>query len=376
MTAGVLIGAVCLMSLLLWAVVLAWRSPPWRRREHLEPREMGGALTDVDVIVPARNEAHVLPRTLSALLRQGAGVRVFVVDDESTDGTARAADPGGLVRVIHGRPRPPGWSGKLWALEQGRACVSRPYTLLLDADVQLEPGMVESLRQHLEHGGHGLVSVLARPQLQSAAERLLMPAYAFFFELLYPFRRANDPASRVAAAGGGCLLIRTDLVTALDPFRQIRGELIDDCALARLVKASGASTWIGLTHGAASIRDSGGFAGIRDLVARHAYTQLGYSPALLGLVTLVMIVMFPLPPLATVTLPGAAGWLGLGTWTLMAVCYLPILRYYRCSPPWAALLPVIGALYLTMVWSSAWRYHLRAERASWRGRTYLAGSAR
>ncbi len=377
---AVLLAAAGGTALALWCGVVWWRKSV--RPPQLEARDEDGLcmLTDVDVIIPARDEAAVIGRTLEALTAQGDGLRVLVVDDESQDGTAAlAAAAGPSVEVIGGCSRPDGWTGKLWALEQGRARLERPYTLLLDADIGLAPGMLRALREKLEGDRLGFVSVLARPQLGTFAERLLMPAYAFFFELMYPFRRANDPASATAAAAGGCVLIRTELLHRLDAFRRIRGELIDDCALARLVKQSGAPTWVGLSHGARSLRGSGGWRGIHDLIARHAYTQLHYSPALLVLTTAVMLLMFALPPVLalaadTGALPATAGWPALGAWAIMALCYLPTLRYYRLSEAWAVLLPLIGLAYLGMVWSSAWRYHVYGHRASWRGRTYAIGS--
>ncbi len=377
MAAAAVATAAGIGSLLLWCAVTLWRPP--RRSPRLEPGAPPRRFDDVDVIVPARNEADVLPGTLAALLAQGPGLRVLVVDDESADGTAAVAAAAGAaavaagstVEVISGAPRPTGWSGKLWAQEQARQRLERPYTLLLDADIELDRGMLSALRERLQSGDLGLVSVLAKPQLGAVPERLLMPAYVFFFELMYPFRRANDPGSRVAAAAGGCVLVEGQLLQRLDAFRQIRGDLIDDCALARLVKRSGARTWIGLSRGAGSLRESGGWRGIHDLVARHAYTQLHYSPALLALTTVTMLLMFAVPVLAAAAaLPLAAGWLAVAAWGLMTACYLPTLRYYRLSAAWALLLPVAGLAFLLMVWSSAWRYHVHGQRASWRGRTY------
>jgi len=364
------------ISLAGWVGLLFWSARPWSIREHLEPASRTGDLADVDVLIPARNEVATLRSVVCAALAQGPGIRTIVVDDESDDGTAAAVGlPLEAVRLVRGRPTPTGWTGKLWALEQGRNYLQRPYTLLLDADIHLAPGMVSAMRAKLEGDSLGFVSVLASPTMARASERLLLPPFSFFFRLLYPFRRANDPQSTVAAAAGGCLLIRTDLLHDLDIFREIRDQLIDDCALARLVKEHGVRTWTGLTRGAQSIRPGGGFYGVLAMVERHAYTQLGYSPWALAGVSLAMIVVFVVPVLGLLLPAGTASWGSALAVSAMVGCYLPTLSYYDRSPLWAPLLPLAAVCYLLATWRSAWRYHRAGAAAVWRGRTYLKGES-
>ncbi|MDT8397470.1 MAG: glycosyltransferase [Pseudomonadales bacterium] len=378
-----------LLAWLAWTFILLRPARPWLMTEHLEPASTTDehGLHDIDVLIPARNEAGILPKVLSATLAQGSAIRISVVDDESTDNTAvqtaelAASEP--RARLIQGKSKPPGWTGKLWAQEQGREQMQRPFVLLLDADIVLAPGMIAALRARLLDRNLDFVSVLANPGLKSLLERLLLTPYVFFFKLLYPFRLANDPAAKLAAAAGGCLLVRRHLLDDLDVFQTIRGELIDDCAFARRIKSQGGKTWTGVSQGAISIRDNGGFRGIRQLISRHAYTQLNYSPFLLMAVTLIMLIMFLTPLLAGLlavlpaTLVPAAfpaavtsvGW-GLGSFLVMLICYLPTLRYYHLSPLWGLLLPVSGLAYLAMTWESAWRYHGSGHKAVWRERTY------
>ena len=246
----------------IWLCILVLPWQPWRVRERLEPETAGdGAetgLADVTVLIPARDEAAVVGDTLAALGQQGRGLRVILVDDRSSDGTAevaRRAATGSLSLDIHGgAPLADGWTGKLWALEQGRRHVETPLVLLLDADITLRPGMVRALLAKRQESGAALVSVMAALRMQRGWERLLLPAFIFFFRLLYPFHLANKPSRWVAAAAGGCVLMETAALERIGGFDAIRGALIDDCALARAVKNAGLRTWVGVTSGAVSHR--------------------------------------------------------------------------------------------------------------------------
>ena len=246
----------------LWLCILVLPWQPWRVRERLEPSTAADA-SDIDldhltVVIPARDEAAVIGETLAALGTQGRNLRVVLVDDRSSDDTAwvaQRAAPGSLtLDICRGGPLAAGWTGKLWALEQGRQRVETPLILLLDADIALRPGMIGALLAKKDESGAALVSVMAALRMQGGWEKLLLPAFIFFFRLLYPFHLANGPSRWVAAAAGGCVLIESSALAKIGGFDAIRGALIDDCALARTVKDAGLRTWVGVTTGAASHR--------------------------------------------------------------------------------------------------------------------------
>lgn len=351
-------------------LLLPWR--PWSTRESLDaaPGPRAEDLSEVTVLIPARNEAAVIAETLAGLAAQGTNLRVLVIDDQSSDGTAetvRASDLPG-VEVIAGQALAAGWSGKLWALEQGRRQVRTPLTLLLDADIVLKPGTLAALRRKLQQDDLELVSLMAHLGMHSMPEKLLLPAFVYFFKLIYPFALANDPSRSTAAAAGGCVLLRTESLERIGGFNAVRDALIDDCRLAAAVKAAGGRTWIGLTHSAVSRRRYA-WADVWNMVARTAYTQLRYSPALLGACTALMSLYYLVPPAAMLGLPPGEATLGAATYLLSVLPYVPTLRYYRLSPAWALLLPLIAAWYLAMTWSSASRYY-RGVRSRWKGRVY------
>lgn len=363
-----------ILGALLWLGVLAapWR--PWSTREQLAVErggELDSDLHDVTVLIPARNEAPVIARCVSALAAQGQGLRVVVIDDQSADGTAAAipACPELRIEVIAGRPLPEGWAGKLWALEQGLPQVHTPLILLLDADIVLVPGMLATLRTRLFQQGLDLVSVMPRLRMQGLWERLLIPAFIFFFKLLYPFRLANSGSARFAAAAGGCILLRSEALCGIGGFAALRDALIDDCTLARRFKAVGRRTWIGLTHSACSLRRYQRLSEIWNMVARSAFTQLNYSTAALFACTAIMLIGFWGPIAGLALGEGVVRWVGLIGLAALCASYVPTLRYYRLSLLWALLLPLIATLYLAMTWTSAVRcWH--GVRSHWKGRSY------
>lgn len=359
----VLIGAI--VPVLVWVglLLVPWR--PWSTREHLEA---GGdaTLDEVTVLIPARNEAEVIAVTLAGLQAQGEGLRVIVVDDQSTDATAAIAAGFPGTEVVRGEPLPPGWAGKLWALEQGLRHVRTPMTLLLDADIQLRPGLLAALLAHKRCGQRQLVSLMADLRRTSFWDRLLLPAFVYYFKLLYPFALSNSRSRLVAAAAGGCILVDTEVLRRVGAFASLRDALIDDCTLARQVKQAGFRTWLGLSRDVVSLRPYGTLGSIHQMVARSAFTQLHYSAALL----LVVTVLFALAYGAPLLLIGSVYW----PWAALALLammfgYLPMLRYYRMPPWWALLLPLGALLYLGMTWSSALRYW-RGVRSQWKGRVY------
>lgn len=366
--AGAAFALAVAAALIWWGIVLApWR--PWSTRERLKADPgADGDYGDVTVLIPARDEADTLPRTVASLARQGRGLRIVVIDDQSGDATAEAARAAG-AEVITGAPLPAGWSGKLWALEQGRRVVTSRWLLLLDADIELQPGALAALTALAAERDLQLVSVMARLRMDAFWERLLMPAFIFFFKLLYPFSLANSRASRLAAAAGGCVLLERRVLEEIGGFGALKGALIDDCTLARAVKARGYATWIGLTHAVVSHRAYDSLAAIWLMVARTAFTQLRYSGTLLALCTLVLGIACWMP-VAGLFVP-AARWAAICAWAAIAASYLPTLRFYNSSPWWWLAMPIIGTLYLAMTWHSAWRYW-RGVASRWKGRDYQA----
>jgi hopene-associated glycosyltransferase HpnB len=366
-------SVVVLSSSVLWLSILLLPWQPWRTREILEPDAEAGRpdLSCVTVLIPARNEAGVIEETLTSARGQGPGLTIFVIDDQSSDSTGDIARGLGYpgVHVIAGQPLAAGWTGKLWALEQGRRLVDTPYLLLLDADIRLEQGILRALLSKAEQG-FDLVSLMAELRMHDRWERLLLPAFIYFFRLLYPFRLANGSGRLVAAAAGGCVLLRQDALTAIDGFQSIRDQIIDDCALAGRFKNAGFRTWVGLTHGARSLRPYPGLGAVWDMVARTAFTQLRYSNILLLICTLALLLAFLAPFLGLLM-----DFTTLGFWSgfalvAMLISYLPTLHYYSIPKVWAASLPVAGLLYLAMTWASAWRYW-RGERSRWKDRSYV-----
>jgi hopene-associated glycosyltransferase HpnB len=386
------------LALLTWLCVLVLPPQPHRVRERLEAlREPGGPndLSSVTVLIPARDEAALIGRTLAALGQQGQSLEVVVVDDQSSDDTRGAAEhaakadppekgdrplfeekgsvPFLRLRVVEGRPLPEGWAGKLWALEQGLAVVERPHVLLLDADIELAPHTIPALLEKLREHDATLVSLMAELRCETFWERLLSPAFVFFFKLLYPFALSNDASKTTAAAAGGCMLVRTDALRQIGGFAAIRGALIDDCTLAAELKKHRPPIWLGLTHSVRSLRAYATLGDFWGMVARSAFTQLRYSARWLLLATALMLVTL-LAPLVGVVAAAAAGDLRLAliagaAWLAIAAAYWPVVSFYRLPTAWAATLPLAGALFLAMTWSSAIRYW-SGTRATWKARDY------
>jgi hopene-associated glycosyltransferase HpnB len=340
----------------------------------------------VSVVVPARNEAAILGRTLPALRAQDypGDWEIVLVDDRSEDGTATLAreldSNARLTRVLAGNPLPPGWAGKVWALEQGvRAAASASsYPLLTDADIWHAPGSLRRLVAESEAASLGLNSRMARLRCDSWQERLLIPPFVFFFNLLYPMRSANDSNSRVAAAAGGCVLLRRRALELAGGLAAIAGEVIDDVNLARKVKAAGQPIRLSLSRSdVVSLREYGSIAAVWRMVRRTAFDELRYSWLRLAATLAGLLVLFAAPPglvvcgvalgPAGVVSPGWAvllGSLGLLAWVLLAAVFLPAVRYFGLKPLSAAMLPVAGILYGGMTLDSG-RCHLTGRARSW-----------
>ena len=359
---------------LLWValILVPWR--PWSTSERLEPgREPAEQnLSDITALVPARNEAAVIERTLSALANQGPGLQVILVDDQSSDDTASLAlstlSTG--LRVFKGKPLPPEWTGKLWALEQGWRNTKSELVLLLDADIELGPRMVGTLKQKLIDEQLDLVSIMAQLRMESFWEKLLAPAFIYFFKLLYPFSVGNNPSSRLGVAAGGCILVRSEALRTIGAFLSVRDALIDDCSLAGRVKNSGGRTWIGLSHSVRSHRPYASLSSFSEMVERTAFTQLRYSVWRLLATTFIMLLVFWFPWGGFFASSAAVKGFALVGICAMQASYWPTLRYYRRSVLWALMLPLIAALYLLMTWSSALRYW-HGKRSEWKGRVYV-----
>ena len=397
------------LALAAWVYLFLGRGFFWRTDQRLTvgPR-LGtdpGGLPSVAVLVPARNEADILPQTLPQLLLQDYRGRfhVWLVDDSSADGTAETARRVAQdlrmedrLSVVMADPLMPGWTGKAWALNQGiqAASLAYPeYLLFVDADIALAPGVLRTMVEKAIGDDLHLVSVMALLKILTVWEKVLVPAFVYFFMLLYPFRWVNNPRNSVAAAAGGCLMVRRATLESAGGLGAIAGELIDDCSLAKLIKnrlgesgkPGGGTTsgkiWLGLSREVVSVRPYGGLKGVWATVSRTAFTQLDHSAILLvatvmgmllgfwsslsGVVCSLFLLAFGGDAVASLWL-AMAGVAGLA---LMGACYIPTLRWYRASPILALLLPVIAGAYTLMTIHSAWQFQ-RGRGGGWKGRTY------
>ncbi|MCG7361830.1 glycosyltransferase [Roseomonas sp. ACRSG] len=370
-----------LVSLLIWLVLVLARGGFWlaRERDDRDTPPAPAHWPSVVAVVPARDEADVIARSVGSLLQQDypGPFRVVLVDDGSTDGTAEAAGTDPRLEVLPGAPLPAGWTGKLWAQQQGvaRAGESAPeYILLTDADIGHAPENLRALVSRAEQGRHAMVTLMAELSCATRAERFLIPAFVFFFQMLYPFRWVARADRRTAAAAGGCMLVRRAALEAAGGMASIRAEIIDDCALGRRMKAQG-PVWLGLTRRARSLRPYGSVAEIGRMVSRSAYAQLGYSPLLLAGTVLGMVLTYLLPPALALFGHGAAQAAGAAAWLLMAMAFQPMLRFYRVSPLWGLALPAIGAAYTLFTLQSAVQVW-RGQGGMWKGRAQaMAGEA-
>lgn len=377
------------VSLAVWCWLLLGQGFFWRTDVRLPPRREPDEWPPVCVVVPARDEAAVLPASLPSLLAQDYPGRaeVFLVDDGSRDGTGElarelAARHGGLPLTVESPGEPPeGWTGKLWAVRHGIALARArepEFLLLTDADIAHAPDSLRSLVAAARTGDFDLVSQMARLRAESPWERLVVPAFVYFFAQLYPFRRIGRRGSRTTAAAGGCVLLRADMAGRARIPDAVRHAVIDDVALARAVRANGGHLWLGLADRVDSVRPYPGLGELWRMVSRSAYAQLRHSPALLLGTVVGLVVVYLVPPMAVIAgaVLGSAPAYALGAvaWTVMAATYVPMLRYYR-QPLWLApLLPCTAFLYLLMTLDSAVQ-HYRGRGAAWKGRTYARPDA-
>lgn len=368
-----------ILSALIWACLLLARGGFWRVSPAGTAPATGAPV--IAVIIPARNEVDVIARSVGSLLNQSfAGqVHIFLVDDASTDATAHvareAAGNTAALTVIPGAPLPPGWTGKLWAMQQGMdaaRALHPAFLLLTDADIRHAPENLATLVALAERGGYDLTSFMAKLRCQTLAEKLLIPAFVFFFFKLYPPAWIADPQHQTAGAAGGCILLRPEALARAGGLQAIRGEIIDDCALAGIVKRSGGKVWLGLATSASSLRPYGSFRGIGRMIARSAFNQLHHS-ALLLIAAFAWLAITYLLPVALV-FSGRLLLMALGAadWAMMTISYLPIVRYYRLHPLWALLLPAAAMFYMGATLVSAVKFW-SGRGGQWKGRVQDTG---
>jgi hopene-associated glycosyltransferase HpnB len=377
------------MVLAIWLYLLIGRGGFWLARERDgETPSAEGSWPAIAAVIPARDEAECVGATVASLLQQDypGEFTVVVVDDQSSDGTAKvareaAAALGAAARlqVLSGRPLPAGWTGKLWAQNQGveatSAILPQPaYLLFTDADIGYAPDTLRALVARAQAGGYVLTSLMAKLRCESLAEHMFIPAFIFFFQMLYPFSWSNNPRRSTAAAAGGCMLVRRDVLSQAGGMAAIRSALIDDCTLAKELKAHG-PIWIGLTERVRSVRAYPALADIRRMVSRTAYAQLRYSPLLLAGTVLGLALTYVAPVLLAVFAGGVARVLGLAAWLAMALAFQPTLRFYRTSMLWGLALPAIAAIYMAFTVDSAYQ-HARGRGGMWKGRAQANASER
>ena len=396
--------AVALLSLAIWVALVFARDGFWLTRERdtfsdqvSSPRKRGpitdgtswvpafagmtesdydgeqpSAWPSVTAIVPARDEADVIARSIGSLAAQDypGAFRILLVDDSSSDGTAEIARGLGSdrVSVVTGAPLAAGWTGKLWAVSQGVAAAgdTPEYLLFTDADIAHAPDTVRSLVARAVEDDRVLVSLMARLRCESFAERALIPAFVWFFQMLYPFAKVNRRGNGFGAAAGGVMLVERSALEAAGGIAAVRSALIDDCAFGALMKRQG-SVWLGLTDRAVSIRRYDTWDSVAAMISRSAYAQLGYSPIVLAGTTLGLALTYFVPPVLAIVARGPTQCAALGAWALMALAFQPMLRFYRRSPLWGPALPLIATFYAGCTLLSAWQ-HVRGRGGMWKGR--------
>ncbi|MEM9274788.1 MAG: glycosyltransferase [Cyanobacteria bacterium P01_F01_bin.143] len=390
-----IIGILCL-SLLIWLFLLLFWGQFWRGKTNLdlcyplvadEKDDNCGEYPNVWAVVPVRNEAEVIADSLSSLLQQDypGEFNIVLVDDQSTDKTIAIAENiaqelncSANLHIVTGKTLPAGWKGKIWAIAQGIDYISTQdtqpeYLLLTDGDIQHDRHNLQKLVDFGEIKQLDLISLMVLLRCQSFWEKLLIPAFVFFFEKLYPFEWVNNTQKSMAAAAGGCILIRRQTLEAIGGIAAIRDALIDDCSLAQKVKAQNYKIWLGLTTKNISLRPYDDLKSIWDMVARNAYTQLNYSVLLLLITAIGMIILYLSSPIALIIGISyqsiAIAGLGLVIWGLMAIAYWPTIKLYQLPFWWSFSLPAIAFLYTLMTIDSARKYWL-GKGENWKGRIY------
>jgi hopene-associated glycosyltransferase HpnB len=357
---------VALVPLAIWCLLLTARRGFWRVSKHFAQHATGARSKSIAVVIPARDEAEHIGNTVSGLRAQDfhAPVHILVVDDNSTDGTALAAQNAGAI-VIAGKPLPPGWTGKLWALSQGvqeAETYGSDFLLFTDADITHDRGSLSELVAIAESGNYDLTSFMVKLACRTFAERALIPAFVFFFLLLYP---PGNPST--VGAAGGCILIRPEALRRIGGISAIGQEVIDDCALANAVKRHGGRVWMGLTNNRRSERSYATFREIGSMISRTAFNQLNHSALLLLGTILGLVVMYLLPLAVLFSGRPVVVLLGAASWLLMAAAYLPMVRFYKLTPLWSFALPFVAMFYAGATIHSAIQYW-SGRGGYWKGR--------
>ena len=375
---SVLATSVATLADVIWSYLAFARGCFWRTKSaRPDVGKKVGFSGGVVAVVPARNEAELIGPVVTSLLNQSVAMPVVLVDDESTDGTAdvaqRASEKAGkadALIVIQSKPLPAGWTGKLWAMHQGiesARALNPAWLMLADADVLHGPETVENLGLIASHGHYDLVSLMVKLHCESLPEKLLIPAFVYFFFMLYPPAWIRDTRRSTAGAAGGCLLVRAEILERAGGLGAIRSEVIDDCSLARLLKQHGAKLWIGLTDHSQSLRRYDTFLDVEHMISRTAFNQLKHSSLLLLCTIAAMVITYLAPPLLLLTLSRPAILMGAAAWAAMTITYSSIVRYYRLNPAWALTLPLAALFYLGATIHSAVKYW-NGGGGDWKGR--------
>jgi hopene-associated glycosyltransferase HpnB len=375
---SVLATSIATLTAATWSYLTLGRGAFWRTVTiKPDPTDNAAISGGVVAVVPARNEAELIGPVVTSLLNQCVAMPVVLVDDESTDGTAdvarraseKAGKAGALI-VIQSKPLPAGWTGKLWSMHQGieRARALNPTWLMLtDADVRHGAETVANLGLIASHGPYDLVSFLVKLHCESLPEKLLIPAFVYFFFMLYPPAWIRNTRRSTAGAAGGCMLVRAETLDRAGGLESIRGAIIDDCSLARLLRQHGGRLWMGLTDQSQSLRRYETFTDIEHMISRTAFNQLKHSWLLLLGTIAGMLITYLAPPLLWLTRTRSTIFIGAAAWAAMTITYSTIVRYYRLNPAWALTLPLAALFYLGATMHSAVKYW-KGSGGDWKGR--------
>lgn len=347
---------------------------PWSTKERIENTsgKSNFRRLEVTALVPARNEESHIKDLVERLIKSNLFMHVIVVNDESTDdtlGQLKTVDPAKLT-IVDGSPPPKGWVGKVWALHQGSVQINTPFTLLIDADIEFDEAALQSIFDKTYSEKIQLTSVMALLKIESQWDRLMIPAFIYFFKSLYPFCLSNNPRYRsLAGAAGGFIFIETSALWNIGGFSSLKNALIDDCTLARLVKKAGGNTWIGLSKGIRAKRSYYNLSNIWSMVERTAFTQLNYSFPMLLLSTCLMLLMFFTPILGLIFFNGIIIIISALSILIMGFTYYPVIKYYELNILNSLTLPLASLFFLMMTWTSAVKYMI-GRRSEWKGRIY------
>jgi len=361
-----------IIALFIWTFIFLAPYHPWSTKESFEPsKTLFPQGEKIDVLIPARNEEDCIGKLLTDLKCQNCLNKIIIIDDQSSDLTADVARSSGLrnLLIVNGTEPPNDWTGKVWALEQGLKYVTEEHVILLDADISLKENTIDSLLEKLKNENLTLLSIMATLKMKSLWDYMLIPTFIYFFKLLYPFALVNNPKSKVAAAAGGVILLKTRAIRDIGGFSSIKNVLIDDCNLAKKIKNSGGTTWLGLSKAIRTRRPYYHLKHIWNMVARTAFSQLKYSSLLLLLCTKCMITLYLAPILGLFSSSIPIVVFSSITIILMIWTFIPTLKYYQINLAWSVLLPVNATLFLLMTWTSACRYW-NGEKSKWKDRTY------